>query len=234
MENTVESSGSGREGYPFVQKWVDSSDGPKAPLFPGRSPIQSHNEVTEEGHTAEPTAECKPVLSHVDASGKANMVDVSAKPATERSATARAVVRFKNARTYPLVLQNSNSKGDVFGVARIAGIMAAKRTAELIPLCHPVSITNIDLDIKPIPPPTSGWRLRRQSPKMDIYGGVEIEATVRCFGPTGVEMEALTAANVAALTVYDMCKAVDKGMRLSAKLIEKSGGRSGTWTTDNP
>jgi cyclic pyranopterin phosphate synthase len=121
-------------------------------------------------------------------------------------------------------LDNTNSKGDVLGVARIAGIMAAKRTAELIPLCHPIAITNVDLTVQLLPPESSHpWIANRK-------GLVLIEASVRCTGPTGVEMEALTAASVAGLTVYDMCKAVDKDIRMQVRLIKKSGGRSGTWT----
>jgi cyclic pyranopterin monophosphate synthase len=149
-------------------------------------------------------------LSHFDAEGGARMVDVSAKAATERTATARARVHMQEA-TLRMILEGRAGKGDVLGVARLAGIMGAKRTAELIPLCHPLPITAVSVALAPAPP-----------------DAVEIAATVRTTGRTGVEMEALTAASVAALTVYDMCKAVDRGMRIEAlRLVHKSGGKSG-------
>jgi cyclic pyranopterin phosphate synthase len=149
-------------------------------------------------------------LTHFDAEGRAVMVDVGGKPATDRSATARArVVMQKD--TLAMIRAGTAKKGDVLGVARIAGIMAAKRTAELIPLCHPLPITAVTIDLAPSGDDT-----------------VEIEATVRTTGQTGVEMEALTAASVAALTVYDMCKAVDRSMRVEAlRVVAKSGGKSG-------
>ena len=148
-------------------------------------------------------------LTHFDAEGCAVMVDVSAKAETARTATARASVAMQ-ADTLALIRSGSAKKGDVLGVARIAGIMAAKRTAELIPLCHPLPITAVTLDL------AVG------------AGSVEIEATVRTTGQTGVEMEALTAASVAALTVYDMCKAVDRGMRIEGlRVVHKAGGKSG-------
>jgi cyclic pyranopterin monophosphate synthase len=149
-------------------------------------------------------------LTHFDAAGNATMVDVSAKPVTERSATAKARVVMREA-TLHMILEGSAKKGDVLGAARLAGIMGAKRTAELIPLCHPLPIDAVAIDLAPAPP-----------------DAVEIAATVRTMGRTGVEMEALTAASVAALTVYDMCKAVDRGMRIEAlRLVHKSGGKSG-------
>jgi cyclic pyranopterin monophosphate synthase len=149
-------------------------------------------------------------FSHFDATGAAVMVDVSSKPTTERTATAcaRVVMRPETLRQ---VREGTAKKGDVLGVARIAGIMAAKRTAELIPLCHPLPIAAVSVDFDPIGEET-----------------VEIAATVRTTGQTGVEMEALTAASVAALTIYDMCKAVDRGMRIEGiRLVHKSGGKSG-------
>jgi molybdenum cofactor biosynthesis protein MoaC len=180
---------------------------------------------------ASQTAESRPVLSHVDASGKANMVDVSAKPATQRSATAHAQVVFSNDASLQSVVRNSSSKGDILAVARIAGIMAAKRTAELIPLCHPLAITNVDLVFK-----LAAFKMapfKKKKGEIPQGGALRIYATVSCTGPTGVEMEALTAANVAALTVYDMCKAVDKEMEIKGvRLCEKSGGRSGTWRSE--
>jgi len=160
----------------------------------------------------------KPRLSHVDARGAARMVDVAAKPETARAATASAAVRMKR-ETLRLVERASDSrgargKGDVLAVARVAGIMAARRTAELIPLCHPVRLTSCDVDLT----------VDRALP------GVRIRATARAFDRTGVEMEALTAAATAALTIYDMVKAADRGVEIRAvRLEEKQGGRSGHW-----
>ena len=153
-------------------------------------------------------------LTHFDAAGHATMVDVSAKPATDRTATARARVLMQP-ETLAVIMAGTAKKGDVLGVARLAGIMGAKRTAEQIPLCHPLPITAVTLDLTP----------DREA------NAVEIEATVRTTGQTGVEMEALTAASVAALTVYDMCKAIDRGMRIEAvRLVHKSGGKSGEFS----
>jgi cyclic pyranopterin phosphate synthase len=159
-------------------------------------------------------------LTHFDAEGRAAMVDVSAKAETDRTATARARV-FMRAETLALIVSGQAAKGDVLGVARIAGIMAAKRTAELIPLCHPLPIASVSIELEPSAP--------------DAPGGpaVEIAATVRTTGRTGVEMEALTAASVAALTVYDMVKAVDRGMRIEAlRVVHKAGGKSGEFRQD--
>ncbi len=154
-------------------------------------------------------------FSHFDASGQALMVDVSAKSVTTRSATARARVVMQ-AATLALIQSGGAKKGDVLGVARLAGIMAAKRTADLIPLCHPLALDAVAVELLAAPPEA-----------------VEITATVRTTGRTGVEMEALTAASVAALTVYDMCKAVDRGMRIEGlRLVAKSGGKSGDFTQD--
>ena len=149
-------------------------------------------------------------LTHFDAEGRAVMVDVGAKPATDRAATARARVVMAPA-TLAMIRAGTAKKGDVLGVARLAGIMAAKRTSDLIPLCHPLAITAVTVDLEPVGEDT-----------------VEIAATVKTTGPTGVEMEALTAASVAALTVYDMCKAVDRAMRIEGlRVVAKSGGKSG-------
>ncbi len=149
-------------------------------------------------------------LTHFDAAGNAVMVDVGAKAETAREATARARVAMRP-ETLAMIEAGTAKKGDVLGVARLAGIMAAKRTADLIPLCHPLPITAVTVDLAP-----------------DGPDGVAIEATVRTTGRTGVEMEALTAASVAALTVYDMCKAVDRGMRVdNLRVVAKSGGKSG-------
>ena len=153
-------------------------------------------------------------FTHFDASGNATMVDVSAKPVTDRTATARAQV-IMNPQTLAMIEAGTAKKGDVLGVARLAGIMAAKRTAELIPLCHPLPITAVVVDLTP----------DRQA------NAIDIAATVRTTGQTGVEMEALTAASVAALTVYDMCKSVDRGMRIEGvRVVHKAGGKSGEFT----
>lgn len=152
-----------------------------------------------------------PRLTHFDAEGRAAMVDVSGKPPTRRTATARGAVRMAPA-TLALVTGGHAAKGDVLAVARLAGIMGAKRTADLIPLCHPLSLTRVTVDLVPDP---------------DLPG-LAIEATVATTGPTGVEMEALTAVSVAALTVHDMLKAVDRGMVIEAiRVTLKEGGRSG-------
>lgn len=146
------------------------------------------------------------------------MVDVSAKDETQRVATARGRVRME-ASTLALIVDGRMPKGDVFAVARVAGIMAAKKTSELIPLCHPLALTGIEVTVSP-------------SADSDV-AAVEIEATVRTTGQTGVEMEALTAVSVAALTVYDMCKAVERGMRVEdVRLVAKSGGKSGDYTAE--
>lgn len=151
-------------------------------------------------------------LSHLDESGAARMVDVSGKADTDRTATAEALVVMQRT-TLDLIERGGVAKGDVLATARIAGIMAAKKTHELIPLCHPLPVTGVTVD------------LERSGPGM-----LRIEATVKTTGKTGVEMEALTAVSVAALTVYDMCKAVEKGIRIDGvRLLEKHGGKSGSW-----
>ncbi len=152
-------------------------------------------------------------LTHFDAEGHAHMVDVSDKPATARVAVASGAVRMTQA-TLALVTEGRARKGDVLGVARLAGIMAAKRTADLIPLCHPLPLTGVTLDLV----------------ADATLPGIRIQATVRTGGPTGVEMEALTAVTVAALTVYDMLKAVERGMVIEAvRVILKDGGKSGRY-----
>jgi len=152
-------------------------------------------------------------LSHLDEQGRARMVDVSEKEVTSRIAVARGVIRM-DPETLRLILEDKIEKGDVFSVARVAGIMAAKKTPELIPMCHPLNITSVEIDL--VPNQTSA--------------SVEIEATVRVSGKTGVEMEAMTAVSVAGLTIYDMCKAVDREMSIGEiRLVKKSGGKSGTF-----
>jgi cyclic pyranopterin phosphate synthase len=150
-------------------------------------------------------------LTHFDAEGQAHMVDVTDKPATDRIARAEGHVRMQP-ETLALVVQGTAAKGDVLGVARIAGIMAVKRTADLIPLCHPLPVTRVAVDLAPDP----------------ALPGVRVSATVRTLGQTGVEMEALTAVSVACLTVYDMLKAVDRGMETGGiRVTLKDGGKSG-------
>lgn len=152
-------------------------------------------------------------LSHLDEQGRARMVDVSEKEVTSRIAVARGLIRMRP-ETLTLILEDKIEKGDVFSVARVAGIMAAKKTPELIPMCHPLNITSVGIDLVP----------------NQASASVEIEATVRVNGKTGVEMEAMTAVSVAGLTIYDMCKAVDREMSIGEiRLVKKSGGKSGTF-----
>jgi len=156
----------------------------------------------------------EPRLTHLDERGNAHMVDVADKAVTHRRAVASAFVSMLPA-TLEMISGGSAAKGDVLAVARIAGIMAAKRTSDLIPLCHPLSLTRVAVDLEP------------------AAGGIAITAVAQTDGKTGVEMEALTAASVAGLTVYDMCKAVDRGMVLSdVRLESKEGGKSGTWSRE--
>ena len=150
-------------------------------------------------------------LTHFDGKGDAHMVDVGDKAVTDRIATAKCHIKMKP-ETHDIITEGRAKKGDVLGVARLAGIMAAKRTSDLIPLCHPLPITKVAVELVPDA----------------ALPGVQIEATVKTTGQTGVEMEALTAANVAALTIYDMCKAVDKSMQISdLRVVLKDGGKSG-------
>jgi cyclic pyranopterin phosphate synthase len=152
-------------------------------------------------------------LTHLDEQGRAHMVDVGDKPSTERVATASAQVKMLPA-TLGMITEGTHKKGDVFAVARIAGIQAAKKCADLIPLCHPLMLSKVSVELTADPDNSC----------------VNILATCKLSGQTGVEMEALTAASVAALTIYDMCKAVDRGMVISeVKLLEKAGGKSGHW-----
>ena len=152
-------------------------------------------------------------FTHLDEKGRARMVDVTEKDITLRQATARGTVRM-SPEVFQRIVSGGIEKGDALGVARIAGIMGAKQTAELIPMCHPLNITNIEINFQPI----------------EAQHRIEIEAQVKLQGRTGVEMEALMAVAIAALTIYDMCKAVDKGMVIGRiRLESKSGGRSGTY-----
>ena len=154
-----------------------------------------------------------PELTHFDAHGQAHMVDVGAKAATHRTAIAQGHI-VMNPHTLTIILAGTAKKGDVLGIARIAGIMAAKKTSELIPLCHPLALTRVTVDFTPDQPTSS----------------IACDATVETIGPTGVEMEALIAVQVALSTIYDMCKAVDRGMTIiDVRVLEKHGGKSGSF-----
>ena len=155
-------------------------------------------------------------LTHLDQQGRARMVDVGDKAATHRVAVASGYIDMQR-ETLDLIAAGSHKKGDVLAVARVAGIMASKRTAELIPLCHPIALTRVDIELE-LDPDRPAVRCR---------------ATVETYGPTGVEIEALNAVQISLLTVYDMCKAVDRGMAITCVQLEtKSGGRSGSWQRD--
>ena len=154
-----------------------------------------------------------PELTHFDAHGQAHMVDVGAKAATHRTAIAQGRI-VMNPDTLPIILSGTAKKGDVLGIARIAGIMAAKKTSDLIPLCHPLALTRVTVDFTPDEPASS----------------IACNATVETVGPTGVEMEAMIAVQVALSTIYDMCKAVDRGMTIiDVRVLEKHGGKSGSF-----
>jgi cyclic pyranopterin phosphate synthase len=158
----------------------------------------------------------EPALTHLDTRGNAQMVDVTDKDVTEREARAEAFVRMQP-QTLALIEQGGHKKGDVLAVARIAGIQAAKKCSDLIPLCHPLMLTKVNVD----------FEIDRPNNR------IRIESLCKLAGRTGVEMEALTAASVAALTLYDMCKAVDRGMVIdNIRVLEKRGGKSGSWTAD--
>jgi cyclic pyranopterin phosphate synthase len=162
-------------------------------------------------------------LTHFNKSGRARMVDVSQKAPTERVAVAQARVYMKPA-TLGQIQQGTIAKGDVLAVAQVAGVMAAKRTPELIPMCHPLLLSGVDLSFK-----------EDSQPDQDGRCSITITATVKTTGQTGVEMEAMTAVSVAALTIYDMCKAVDRGMSFGdIYLLSKSGGKSGTYVREEP
>lgn len=155
-------------------------------------------------------------LTHFDSAGQAHMVDVGAKQETARVARAAGTITMQP-ETLALIREGSAKKGDVLGIARIAAIQASKRTGDLIPLCHPIALTRVTADFV----------------VDEAQHAVHCEVTAECFGRTGVEMEALTAASVGLLTIYDMCKAVDRGMRIdNLRLLEKKGGKSGHWQAD--
>jgi cyclic pyranopterin phosphate synthase len=155
-------------------------------------------------------------LTHLNESGEAHMVEVGGKPATVRTAVAEGRIDMRP-ETLALILEGGHKKGDVLAVARVAGIMAAKKTAELVPLCHPIALSGVEIDLVPDEPSHT----------------VRVRATVTTVGQTGVEMEALTAVQIALLTIYDMCKSVDRGMTLTdIRLLKKTGGRSGHWVRE--
>ncbi|CZT51814.1 probable molybdenum cofactor biosynthesis protein 1 B [Rhynchosporium secalis] len=239
------------------------------PLSTSASPSSSHIRFYSSSSSSIPSSPPKssPKLTHLTPSGSAHMVPISHKSSTTRIATAVCTIHFSNPTALPLIQANKMKKGDVLSVARIAGIMAAKRTSELVPLCHPIAITFVEVELYVmeakaarkvdekdngkvvsvpwkgtgqgdaypfhVPSPSSSKpHIPDPDPKISSnkYGYIDITATVQCDGRTGVEMEALTAASVAALTVYDMCKAVDKGMRIEGlRVVRKDGGKSGTW-----
>ncbi len=152
-------------------------------------------------------------LSHFNSAGEAHMVDVGDKAVTQRTAVCEGSIAMQP-DTLKLIMAGNHKKGDVLGIARIAGIMASKKTADLIPLCHPLPITHVDIELQPEPE----------------HNRVRCKTTIKTNGQTGVEMEALTATQIALLTIYDMCKAVDRGMVIrEVRLLEKSGGKSGHW-----
>lgn len=154
-------------------------------------------------------------LSHFDEHGRGRMVDVSEKDATKREAIARGSIDMEPA-TLARIREGQIKKGDVLAVADVAAVMAAKRTPELIPMCHPIQLSGVEVNF--------------EDSETDGRGVIDVQVTVRCVGPTGVEMEALTAVSAALLTIYDMCKAIDRGMRVrGVELLKKSGGMSGTW-----
>jgi cyclic pyranopterin monophosphate synthase len=180
---------------------------------PAGKPAKKSTDRSVEKPAKIPAKSAATTLTHIGAGGDARMVDVSSKPATEREAVAEGRV-VMTVKTLDLVLQGNAKKGDVLGAGRIAGIMAAKQTHKLIPLCHPLPITKVAVDIQP-------------DHKLP---GLVVSATVKVTGQTGVEMEAMTAVSVACLTIYDMVKGVERGMRIEGiRLIEKSGGQSGTY-----
>jgi len=186
-----------------------------AGIPPGTSK-QSINEIAAGRHLR--TAP-ENTLTHLDESGAARMVDVGAKNLSDRLAIAEGFIAMKPS-TLSMIVEGTAPKGDVLAVARVAGIMAGKQASSLIPLCHPLNITRAAMDLKPV----------SEGEREDGCVGIRVEATLGVTGQTGVEMEALTAVSVACLTIYDMCKAVDRGMEIKGiRLLHKSGGKSGTW-----
>ncbi|KAI9673744.1 MAG: hypothetical protein M1829_003981 [Trizodia sp. TS-e1964] len=192
-------------------------------LWPAKPPHPSHLSIRPFS-TSSPMSQTEKHLTHLKSDGSAHMVQIHHKPPTHRTAIARGLVIFSNATPLQLIRAGLMRKGDVLGVARIAGIMAAKKTSDLIPLCHPILLTGVTVDLTPFDVSHVGT---------GSHGGIAIEATIECEGQTGVEMEALTAVAVAALSVLDMCKGVDRGIRVEdVRVVAKRGGKSGDWEDD--
>ncbi|KAF2642044.1 MoaC-domain-containing protein [Massarina eburnea CBS 473.64] len=202
-----------RRGFSTSARWRTSSDSPTSP---------SISEKTTKSTAGSATTNPAPALPHLTPTGTAHMVSVSNKAHTIRTAIATGTVRFSNPTPLTLIRSNGVKKGDVLAVSRIAGIMAAKKCPDLIPLCHPIMITHVGVDLAVIG--------AKNGTQENDFGAVVVEAKVQCQGQTGVEMEALTSVMGAALSVVDMCKAVDKGMSIGdVRVVLKEGGRSGVW-----
>lgn len=186
--------------------------------------------------TASSRAPFSSTLPHLTPASTVHMVPVTHKATTHRTAIARGSVHFSNATPYDLIQTNLLKKGDVLGVARVAGIMAAKKTGDIVPLCHPIALTAVEVKVELVTPAAAAdleGAVQKEGGKAMGFGDVEIEAKVECDGKTGVEMEALAAVMGACLTVFDMCKAVDRGMRIEGvRVVLKEGGRSGTWVEE--
>jgi molybdenum cofactor biosynthesis protein MoaC len=208
-------STTGHTTYESITRRLYSTSS-RPPLDPTFAPAAILNEAK-----STTTSQSQPSLPHLTASGSAHMVSVSAKAHTVRTAIAVGSVYFTNPTPLSLIRSNSLKKGDVLGVSRIAGIMAAKKCPELIPLCHPIALTHVGVELHVFGREEDGGK---------GFGGVHVEAKVQCTGPTGVEMEALTAVMGATLSIVDMCKAVDKFQRVQdVRVVLKEGGKSGTW-----
>ncbi|KAK3333180.1 hypothetical protein B0T19DRAFT_118782 [Cercophora scortea] len=205
----------GTENTPFHLRQFSTTTTTVAPKTNTKQPIDNEKKPQENTSSPAVPQQQQQHLTHLSPTGTAHMVSIASKTPTARLATAKCTIRFTNPAVVPLIRENQMKKGDVLGVARVAGIMAAKRTADTIPLCHPIAITHVSVELEVVE---------------EGEGAVEVTATVACDGKTGVEMEALMAASAAALTVYDMCKAVDKGMVVEGlRVVVKEGGRSGRW-----
>jgi GTP 3',8-cyclase len=211
------------EGTPYRSQVKSSRSNPESPSrTPGASTDAS---ITQQGTPYHPHHPKPSHLPHLTASSTAHMIPIHAKPETLRTATAIASVLFSNLSPYNSIIHHSNKKGDVLAVTRLAGIQGAKKCPDLIPLAHPVSITGVSVQVEPIAPAEHEDEKSRSD-----FGKVVVTATVSTVGRTGVEMEALSAVTVAALTVFDMCKGADRGMQITgARVMRKDGGMSGTW-----
>jgi len=202
--------------------------------FPPRLSLSAN---PQRSHSSKASPAQRPsTLPHLTPSSTVHMVPVTHKAPTHRVAIARGSVHFSNATPYDLIQKNMLKKGDVLGVARVAGIMAAKKTGDIVPLCHPIALTAVEVKVELGAPAAAadleGEGKQRRGNGMG-FGGVEVEAKVECEGKTGVEMEALAAVMGACLTVFDMCKAVDRGMRIEGvRVVLKEGGRSGRWVEE--